>query len=103
MPHLKPLIRKGNVLWWCMGKSLWCLVPLSVGLNPGRVVSFNMVILHLFYLVNNQLYNVPIIESIFGGSVPIIRPLSSRYLETRSRLFTQYSNIRLDYFEIFGQ
>ena len=84
----QPILRK-NMLWWCMGKRLWCLVPLSVGSNPARVVSFNIVILHLFYLVNNQLYNVPIIESIFGGSVPIIRPLSSRDLETRSQLFTQ--------------
>ena len=43
-----------------------------VGSNPCRVVSFNIVILHPFYLVNNQLYDVPIIEPIFGGSVPII-------------------------------
>ena len=89
MPHLELPIRRGNVLWWCMGKRLWCLVPLSAGLNPGGVVSFNIVILHPFYLVNNQLYNVPIIEPIFAGSVPIIRPLLSRYLETRSQLFTQ--------------
>ena len=89
MPQLEQPIRRGIVLWWCMGKRLWCLVPLCVGSNPSRVVSFNIVILHLFYLVNNQLYNVPIIESIFGGSVPIIRPLSSGYLETRSQLFTQ--------------
>ena len=58
-----------------MGKRLWCLVPLSVGSNPARVVSFNVVILHLFYLVNNQLYNVPIIESIFGDLVPIIHSI----------------------------
>ena len=65
------------------------MVPLFVGSNPRRVVYFVMVILHPFYLVNNQLYNVTIIEPLFGGSVPIIRPLSSRYLETRSQLFTQ--------------
>ena len=89
MPQLEQPIRREIVLWWCMGKRLWCVVPLFVGSNPCRVISFNTVILHPFYLVNNQLYNVPIIEPIFGGSVPIIRPLSSRYLETRFQLFTQ--------------
>ena len=89
MPQLKQPIRMRLVLWWCMGKRLWGVVPLFGGSNPCRVVPFNIVILHPFYLVNNQLYNVPIIEPIFGGSVPIIRPLSSRYLETRSQLFTQ--------------
>ena len=89
MRRLEQPISREIVLWWCMGKRLWCLVPLFAGSNRCRVVSFNIVILHPFYLVNNQLYNVLIIESIFGGSVPIIRPLSSRYLETRSRLFTQ--------------
>ena len=89
MRELEQPIQREIVLWWCMGKRLWCLVPLSAGLNPGGVVSFNIVILHPFYLVNNQLYNVPIIEPIFAGSVPIIRPLLSRYLETRSQLFTQ--------------
>ena len=68
---------------WVRGCGVWFLC-LQV-----RTVSFNIVILHPFYLVNNQLYNVPIIEPIFGGSAPIIRPLSSRYLETRSQLFTQ--------------
>ena len=58
-----------------MGKGLWCLVPLFVGSNPGEVVFRNIVILHSFYLVNNQLYKVPIVEPIFGGSDPIIRPL----------------------------
>ena len=75
MPLLLQPIRSVIVLWWCMGKRLWCLVPLSVGSNPGRVVSFNVVILHLFYLVNNQLYNVPIIESIFRDPVPIIHSI----------------------------
>ena len=75
MPLLKHPIRRGIVLWWCMGKRLWCLVTLFVGSNPCRVVSFNIVILHLFYLVNNQLYNVPIIESTFGDPVPIIHSI----------------------------
>ena len=83
MRQLKQSIHREIVLWWCMGKGPWCLVPLFVGSNPCKVVSFNIVILHPFYLVNNQLYNVPIIEPIFGGSIPIIRPLSSRYLETQ--------------------
>ena len=75
MPHLTPPIRRVNVLSWCMGKRLWCLIPLLAGSNPGRVVSFNIVILHPFYLVNNQLYNVPIIESIFRDPVPIIHSI----------------------------
>ena len=75
MPHLPPPIPRGNVLSWCMGKRLWCLVPLFAGSNSVGVVSFNIVILHPFYLVNNQLYNVPIIEPIFGGSVPIIHSI----------------------------
>ena len=63
------------MVWWCMGKRLWCLVPLFVGSNPCKVVSLNIVILHPFYLVNNQLYNVPIIESIFRDPVPIIHSI----------------------------
>ena len=63
------------VLWWCMGKRLWCVVPLFGGSNPCGVGFFNIVILHPFYLVNNQLYNVPIIESIFGDLVPIIHSI----------------------------
>ena len=77
MPHLKTPIRRGSVLWWCMGKRLWCLVPLFVGSNPGRVVSFNIVILHPFYLVIWRLSpnDSPIIESIFGDPVPIIHSI----------------------------
>ena len=89
MCQLEQPIRREIVLRWYIGKRMWCLVPSFVGSNPRRVIFFNIVILHPFYLVNNQLYNVPIIEPIFGGSVPIIRPLSSRYSETRTRLFTQ--------------
>ena len=75
MRRLKQPISREIVLSWCMGKRLWCLVPLFVGSNPCQVAFFNIVLLHLFYLVNNQLYNVPIIESIFGDPVPIIHTI----------------------------